>query len=84
MNMNSLCKYQNSLGVPGVGFHKSRIFGLAAGDLIGTILIAFALSYFTKWSFIKVFVILMLLSILLHLLFCVKTSLILFLFGNSI
>jgi hypothetical protein len=80
----SLCKYSEIFGIPKTGFHKLRIFGLAAGDLLGTILIAFLISRFTKIHFFKVFVILMLLSILLHLLFCVKTSLVLFLFGSFI
>ena len=70
-----LCKYKDILGVPGKGFHKHYGFGFAILDLIVTILIAYGLSRMIGKSFLKVFIILMLIAIFLHWLFCVKTKL---------
>ena len=66
---------ENALGEPGKGFHATRIFGLALYDILGTIAIAFATSYYFNlpllWSLIGWFV----LGEFLHWVFGVKTAL---------
>lgn len=41
------CPKQFLFGVPGEGFHSTRIFGLALGDILGTI----GLALLTTWIF---------------------------------
>ena len=69
-----LCKYKNALGVPGKGIHSYRLFGVAIMDVIMTIIGAYIISYFFNYNFIYTLVILFALGIILHRLFCVKTT----------
>ena len=71
----NLCKYKNALGEPGKGIHSYRLFGVAIADVIMTIIGAFLIAYFFKLSFIKTLLILFVTGIVLHRLFCVRTSL---------
>ncbi len=82
-----LCKYRDVLGVPGRGFHSARLFGFARNDLLGTLFIAFliALLFYRKKlliSFLTLSVILLIVGILLHRLFCVNTTLNKMIFGS--
>jgi uncharacterized membrane protein YdfJ with MMPL/SSD domain len=70
-----LCKYKNALGEPHKGIHSYRLFGVAIADVLMTIIGAFLISYFFKFSFIKTLLILFLTGIVLHRLFCVRTTL---------
>lgn len=70
-----MCKHKDIFGKPNEGFHKAQIFGVAAFDLIGTVVIAWLLNKWLKISFWKVFLGLMIIAILLHKLFCVETTL---------
>ena len=70
----NLCKYKNALGEPGKGIHSYRLFGIAIADVIMTIFGAFLISYFFKFSFIKTLLILFLTGIVLHRVFCVRTT----------
>ena len=45
------CPHKYIFGVPNTGFHSYRVFGLALGDLLGTILIAWLSSYLTHTDF---------------------------------
>ena len=78
----NLCKYKNALGVPKKGIHSYRLFGLAIADVIMTIIGAFLISYFTKQKFIYVLIISFVLGIILHRLFCVRTTIDKLLFPN--
>jgi hypothetical protein len=69
-----LCKYQNILGKPNTGLHKYRIFNIAIVDVLLTIIVAFIISYFLSFNFFITLFILFLLGILLHRIFCVKTT----------
>ena len=70
----NLCKYKNILGVPGQGPHSYRIFNIAIVDVILTIIVAYIISYIYNISFMKTSIILFILGILLHRLFCVRTT----------
>jgi hypothetical protein len=68
------CKYKNIFGAPNTGAHSYRIFGLAAVDMIGTILIAYFLSLAYKKNFLHVFLGVFIFGEVLHVLFCVDTA----------
>ena len=70
----NLCKYKNILGVPGQGPHSYRIFNIAIVDVVLTIILAYIISYIYNISFVKTSIILFILGILLHRLFCVRTT----------
>ena len=78
----NLCKYKNALGEPGKGIHSYRLFGVAIADVIMTIVAAILISYFFKLSFIKTLLVLFLTGIVLHRLFCVRTTVDKLLFMN--
>jgi hypothetical protein len=69
-----LCKYKNALGKPDVGIHSYRIFNIAIADVILTILAALLISWAMKLNFLGILIILFLLGIILHKIFCVKTT----------
>lgn len=70
----SLCKYKNALGIPKKGIHSYRIFGIAIADVIMTLIGAWLISYFFKYSFINTLITLFILGIILHRIFCVRTT----------
>jgi hypothetical protein len=80
--MTNLCKYKNILGVPGEGIHSYRLGGVAIMDVIMTIIAGFFISYFFKKSFLYTTIFLFVLGIILHRLFCVRTTLDKFLFPH--
>jgi hypothetical protein len=69
-----LCKYKNVLGTPGKGIHSYRLFGVAIVDVMMTIIVATLMSYFLKYSFVTTLITLFILGIVLHRLFCVRTT----------
>ena len=79
----SLCKYKNMLGEPNKGVHSYRLFGVAIADVIMTIIAAAIIAYFRKQSFISVLLFLFLLGIVLHRIFCVRTTIDKLLFPNA-
>jgi hypothetical protein len=79
--MVNLCKYKDLLGKPNEGIHSYRIFNIAIADLLMTVLFALFLSYILKYSFIIILIILLLLGIILHRVFCVHTTVDDFLFS---
>jgi hypothetical protein len=71
-----LCKYKSILGNPGVGVHSYRLFNLAVVDVALTVLLAYLLSVWKRWTFWKTFVGLFVLGEILHYIFCVDTAVI--------
>ena len=80
----SLCKYKNSLGIPKKGIHSYRFLGVAIADVIMTIIAAMLISYFFKISFLYTSISLFVLGIILHRLFCVRTTVDKLLFPNAV
>lgn len=78
----NLCKYKNSLGLPKKGVHSYRVFGMALADIIMTIVAAKIISYLLKISFFYTCVFLFIVGIILHRLFCVRTTIDKLLFPN--
>lgn len=69
-----LCKYKNIFGAPKEGVHKHRLFGVAVVDVGCTILMAALLAWLFSWRFDITLLVLFLLGIALHRLFCVRTT----------
>jgi hypothetical protein len=75
IEMKELCPYRNLLGKVGEGVHSYRIANIAIFDVILTILGAMALHLvFPSYRFITFLVAFFLLGIILHRLFCVRTT----------
>jgi len=79
----SLCKYKDALGIPGKGIHSYRIFNIAIADVIMTIIGAYILSLIFKTPFIYTLIALFILGIILHRIFCVRTTIDKLLFGKK-
>jgi uncharacterized membrane protein YcaP (DUF421 family) len=78
------CNYYNILGEVGKGVHSYRIFDIAIVDVIFTILAAFLISqYYPKIPFGLSLIVLFLLGIVMHRIFCVKTTLDKLIFSNN-
>jgi hypothetical protein len=69
-----LCQYKFIFGKTNEGFHKIRVLGFAAFDIIATVLVGALIAYIFGLSYIKIIGYLFLLSIILHWLFCVDTA----------
>ena len=69
-----LCKYKHIFGIPGKGLHKYRIFNIAIIDVVLTIILAIIISYLLKINFIITLIILFLVGIIMHRIFCVRTT----------
>ena len=75
------CKYKDIFGKVNTGLHSYRINNIAIIDVLLTILGAYIINYiFSKYNFYIILVILFLLGIFLHRIFCVKTTIDKFLF----
>lgn len=70
-----LCQYANIFGKPNTGVHVHRFLGFASVDLFLTIIIGIIISYMFDVSIIWTIIILFLLGIVVHKLFCVDTTL---------
>jgi hypothetical protein len=77
----NLCSYKDILGKPGLGVHSYRIINLAIADIIMTLIASAIISYILKYPFIWVTVFMFALGILIHRVFCVRTTIDKFLFG---
>ena len=68
------CPYKYLLGIPGQGFHSTRIYGYALNDTIATIVLALITSYFTKQPFLPTLVFWLVLGEILHYVFGTQTA----------
>lgn len=67
------CEYKNALGEPGKGVH-THLFGVAVADVIMTILGSWIIAKTMNWDYVKTLGAVFLLGIILHRLFCVRTT----------
>lgn len=72
--MIRLCQYKDALGTPGMGIHSIRLGNIAIMDVIFTVVGAYFLSKWLDFDFILTLIGLFLLGIILHRIFCVKTT----------
>jgi hypothetical protein len=71
----NLCQYKDIFGKPRKGVHAYRLLDIAMVDLIATIISAILVAKWIEYDFITVFLFLMILSVFVHKLFCVETTL---------
>jgi len=77
-----LCQYKNILGTVGEGIHSYRIFDLAIVDILFTIIGAYIIYLFIpRINYFIILISLFLLGIILHRIFCVRTTIDKYLFG---
>ena len=70
-----LCKYKNVLGEVNRGVHSYRLFNIAIVDVLLTIVGAYGINrLFPTYKYWKILIFLFILGIILHRLFCVKTT----------
>jgi hypothetical protein len=69
------CKYKDILGKVGKGVHSYRVYNIAIVDVFFTLLLAFIIHLFIpNYSFVYILACLFILGIILHHLFCVRTT----------
>ena len=70
-----LCKYKYILGKPDQGVHSYRIFNIAYIDVLFTIIGAYIIYLFIpKINYFVILISLFILGIILHRIFCVRTT----------
>jgi hypothetical protein len=74
-----LCKYKHFFGEPGKGKHK-HFMGVAMWDVFLTIISGVILSLLFNWNMLNTIIIIFLLGIIVHRIFCVRTKVDKFLF----
>ena len=80
--MTNLCKYKDVLGEPKKGIHSYRFLGFAIMDVIMTLLGALIIAYVFQLSFLYTALTIFALGIVLHRIFCVRTTVDKLLFPN--
>lgn len=78
----NLCQYKNILGKVGEGAHSLRFMGVAIVDVLLTILGSYLLSSIFHWNFWITLIVVFILGIILHRVFCVRTTIDKLLFPN--
>ena len=72
---DTLCRYKNIFGLPGKGIHAYRVCGFAAADVFLTIIAAVIIHYMTGYTTLFCLITLLIISIIMHRAFCVRTTL---------
>lgn len=78
-----LCKYKDIFGRPNEGGHSFRIFNIAIIDVVFTIIGGVLIARWLDIAIWKPVLILFILGIFFHRLFCVRTTVDKFLFPNA-
>jgi uncharacterized membrane protein len=78
-----LCKYKDVFGRPREGAHAYRIFNVAVVDVITTVVVAFLIARAFGFVFWKSLVVLFLIGIISHRMFCVRTTVDRWVFGDT-
>jgi hypothetical protein len=78
------CKYKDIFGKPGEGIHSFRIFNISVFDVLIVIFAAYLIQLTVPtFSFIYILIILFIIGIIVHRLFCVRTTVDKLLFDDS-
>ena len=77
-----LCKYRHIFGKEGEGVHSIRLFNIAVVDLVLTVIGSYFISMYFDVSFWPVLLVVLVISVLVHKLFCVDTTFTRFIFGG--
>lgn len=77
-----LCRYKDIFGRPREGAHAYRIFDIAVVDVAATVVVAFIIARIFGVAFWKSLVVLFLVGIISHRMFCVRTTVDKWVFAN--
>lgn len=77
-----LCSYRHVFGEERKGFHSLRVFDVAVGDVLLTLLLSLFVSYVSKISIITTTIIIFIVGIIIHRIFCVNTKINTMIFGK--
>lgn len=80
-SLEMFCPYKHIFGKERQGFHSLRLLDIAIGDLVLTILGAYAVSYALKTPFLATLLTVLVIGIIVHRLFCVNTKINTLVFG---
>lgn len=72
--MFNLCHYKDILGKPSQGLHKIRIYNIAVIDVLLTVLLAYFIQKYTESNFYLTLFFCFISGIIIHRLFCVRTT----------
>lgn len=81
---NNLCQYKDIFGKPNEGVHMYRLYDIAIVDAIFTILGGIIIAYMFSFDYVQTIVLLFILGIIMHRMFCVDTTINKFIFGKQI
>ena len=71
---NPFCQYKDIIGKPGEGAHSYRFLGFAVVDTVTVIIAALLVAWYFKWNVWYTLVGFFITGILVHRLFCVRTT----------
>lgn len=77
-----LCSYRHIFGEERKGFHSLRLFDIAIGDVVLTLLLSLFISYVAKISFVITTIMVFIVGIVIHRIFCVNTKINTLIFGK--
>ncbi len=72
--MTQLTQYKDIFGAPGTGLHSFRIFNIAVVDVALTLVAAYFIAQYTNYPLVYVVCGLLLLSVAVHYIFNVDTT----------
>lgn len=72
--MKCLAQYKNIFGAPNTGVHSIRLFNIAIVDVILTVIVAIIIAKLTKTNFLIITGLLFIIGIIMHRMFCVRTT----------
>jgi hypothetical protein len=78
---NPFCQYKDIIGKPGEGAHSYRFLGFAVVDTVTVIIVALLVAWYFKWNVWYTLLGFFLSGILIHRLFCVRTTVDKLIFG---
>lgn len=70
----NLCKYKDILGKPNEGVHSYRMCNFAIVDILATIIGGILIAHLFNFNKKNTIIVLFLIGIILHRLFCVETT----------
>lgn len=77
-----LCPYRHMFGEERKGFHSLRLFDVAFGDVVLTLLLSFLISYALKTNITTTTIIVFVLGVIFHRIFCVNSKINMMIFGK--
>ena len=74
--MLNLCKYKDIFGLPNKGLHSYRFMNIAIVDVFFVLVAGFFIKkYYPNYKLYEIYIILFLIGIITHKIFCVDTAL---------